>query len=166
MKYICEERDAKIYVRGKCCVDKETGELRENYSDWIVKELYVPTPNVLSDENGQPIWEVLPDDSVIKNPLPLKEQEIENRTRAAAMVEGKELNLKDENGDVRWRILPNEAGKLQIEVDPIDKPHIGEWLLNGILGMPRIEEGQLLICLDGELQGITLIELKKLLEDF
>ncbi len=102
---------------------------------------------------------------IIDEPYPEKPQDIENALREAAAGAGVELNLRDEDGDVRWRIVPNEDGKVQIEVDPIDKPHVGEWLLNGVLGLPRIEDGQLLICRDGELQGITLSELKKLIED-
>ena len=93
------------------------------------------------------------------------EQEAENTLRAEVMATGVELNIKDVNGDVRWRIVPNEDGKLQVEVDPIDQPHVGEWLLNGELGHPKLQDGQLMICLDGELQAISIAELKELMDE-
>lgn len=92
-------------------------------------------------------------------------QEIENAAREQAAGKRKELILRDENGDVRWRILPNEDGKLQVEVDPADAPHVGDWLLNGVLGIPKVEDGEVLICLDGKLQGISILELKELLDE-
>ena len=58
LNYFCENRDGKLWVRGKCCVDRKMGELREDYSGWIVRDLDVPTPNVLCDEEGHLIWEV------------------------------------------------------------------------------------------------------------
>ena len=104
-------------------------------------------------------------EKIIEEPFPLSDQEIENTARAEAMVAGTELNIKDENGDVRWRIIVNESGKLQVEVDPIDQPHIGEWLLNGEMGHPKLQDGQLMICLDGELQAISIAELKELMDE-
>ncbi|MBA7533688.1 hypothetical protein ES705_25931 [subsurface metagenome] len=82
MKFICEERNGKIWVRGKCCVNRETGELREDYSDWIVKELEVPTPNVPCNEDGCLIWEVV-DDEVRKGVSPLTDKEQQAITDAA-----------------------------------------------------------------------------------
>ncbi len=102
------------------------------------------------------------------NPIPTPEptpQEVENQIQEQLASEGKQLIIKDENGDVRWRIVANEIGHLQVEVDPPDQPHIGEWLLNGQLGVPKLQDGELIIKLNGELQAITLFELKQLMED-
>ena len=74
-KYICEERDGKFWVRGKCCVDSD-GNLREDYTGWFVKELDVPTPGVLCDEEGRFIWEVQPDDTVVKGLSSLTAKEL------------------------------------------------------------------------------------------
>lgn len=93
------------------------------------------------------------------------DQEVENMAREQAAGNQRELILKDENGNVRWRILPNEDGKLQVEVDPAAAPHVGDWLLNGILGIPRLENGEVLICLNGNLQGISISDLKELIDE-
>lgn len=144
--------------------DKNTKQL--SFFLWDQKRQFVPPDNLTDIEppipddshavqwNGIDNWEV----------IPLDPQTVENYKRTIAAIEKKELILKDENGDVRWRILTNEDGKLQIEVDPADKPHIGEWLLNGILGIPKLENEELLICLNGDLQPISLNNFRELME--
>ena len=105
--------------------------------------------------NGVDNWEII-------NPT---EQEAENARRDAAVLTGTELSLRDINGDVRWRIIVNDDNKLQVEADPPDQPHVGEWLLNGILDIPKLENGELLIRLDGDLQAVTLERLADLLKE-
>lgn len=114
-----------------------------------------PTELHIVQWNGVDDWEIL-------SPTL---QEVENAARKAARLSGVELNIKDSEGDVRWRIVPNPEGKLQVEVDPIDEPHVGEWLLNGILGIPHLAEGELVICLDGTLKGISVLALKELIDN-
>ena len=78
MKYICEDRDGKVYVRGKCCVDSE-GELREDYMGWIIEDLDIPNSNVLADE-GRLLYRVV-DGKAIREPSDLtpKEQATKDR---------------------------------------------------------------------------------------
>ena len=82
MKFICENRDGKIYVRGKCCLDRtpSTNEFREDYSSWIIEDLDVPNPNVLTDEEGRLLYRVL-DGKAIREPSELtpKEQAAKDR---------------------------------------------------------------------------------------
>ncbi len=79
MKFICEDRDGKAYVRGKCCVDSK-GEFREDYSGWIVKDLDIPNPNILADEYGRLLYRVV-DGKAIREPSELtpKEQAAKDR---------------------------------------------------------------------------------------
>jgi len=145
--------------------DKKTKQL--SFFLWNQKRSFIPPENLTGIEppdpptafhtiewNGIDDWEIVEPDA----------QTVENYIRTIAAIEKKELILKDENGDVRWRIIPNEDGKLQIETDPADCPHIGEWLLNGILGIPRLEDKELIISLDGNLQAISIEELKIMME--
>ncbi len=80
-KYICEYRGDKLYVRGACCVNRETGELKEDYSDWIVRELDVPTPGILADE-GRLIWRVAAKGIVVREPSDLTAKEIAAKEKA------------------------------------------------------------------------------------
>ena len=80
MRFICEERDGKLWVRGKCCIDRKTGELREDYSGWIVKDITVPTPNILCDAEGRLIWEVQ-GEKVVKGVSPLTAKETAAKAR-------------------------------------------------------------------------------------
>ena len=61
MKFICEDRDGKIYVRGKCCLDRtdSPNEFREDYTGWIIENLDIPNPNVLADEEGRLLYRVV-----------------------------------------------------------------------------------------------------------
>ncbi len=74
MKYICEEIDNRIYVRGLCCPDYK----KVDYSDWIIIESDVDCGGNLINENGQPIWEVV-EDKIINNPLPLSDIKIKEK---------------------------------------------------------------------------------------
>ncbi len=74
MKYICEEIDNRIYVRGKCCPEDK----KVDYSNWIVVESNIDCGGVLIDENNQPIWEIV-DGKIINNPLPLSEEQVKER---------------------------------------------------------------------------------------
>ncbi len=60
MKFICEDRDGKVYVRGPCCIDRtdSPNEFRENYSDWIIEDLDISSPGVLADE-GRLLYRVI-----------------------------------------------------------------------------------------------------------
>ena len=82
MKFICEDRDGKVYVRGKCCLDRTTSpnEFREDYTDWIIEDLDIPNPNVLADEEGRLLYRVL-DGKAIREPSDLtpKEQAAKDR---------------------------------------------------------------------------------------
>ena len=79
MKFICEDRDGKVYVRGKCCVDSK-GELRESYTGWIIEDLDIPNPNVLADKDGRLLYRVV-DGKAIREPSELtpKEQAAKDR---------------------------------------------------------------------------------------
>ena len=83
MKFICEDRDGKIYVRGKCCMDRTSSpnEFREDYTGWIIEDLDIPNPNVLADEDGRLLYRVMPDNTVIREPseLTAKEQAAKNK---------------------------------------------------------------------------------------
>ena len=173
-KYSVRLIAAKNYITGWRLIS-ENGVPSEEY------EFTKPLSELLRDENDRFQWTIqdnpdydpevdhidvryIIENDPISPPVPT-EQEVENALRAETMAAGTELNIKDENGDVRWRIIPNEEGKLQIEIDPIDQPHIGEWLLNGEMGHPKLQDGQLMICLDGELQAISIAELKELMDE-
>ena len=82
MKFICEDRDGKVYVRGKCCVDRTDSpdEFREDYTEWIIEDLDIPNPNVLSDEDGRLLYRVI-DGKAIREPSELtpKEQAAKDR---------------------------------------------------------------------------------------
>ncbi len=145
--------------------DKYTKQL--SFFLWDQERQFIPPENLTGIEppipptdchtvewNGIDGWDIIESDP----------QAVENYIRTIAAIERKELILKDENGDVRWRIIANEDGKLQIEVDPADQPHVGEWLLNGILGIPRLEDKELIISLNGDLQAISIEELKIMME--
>ena len=96
MKFICEERNGKIWVRGKCCVNRETGELREDYSDWIVKDIEVPTPKVLCDDEGHLIWEVVKDKVTPGvSPLTAKEQAAKDKPTMAEEIEALKRRLDE-----------------------------------------------------------------------
>ncbi len=96
MKFICEERNGKIWVRGKCCVNRETGELCEDYSDWIVKDIEVPTPGILCNEEGHLIWEVKGDKGVKGiAPLTAKEQAAKDKPSMAEEMEALKGRIKD-----------------------------------------------------------------------
>ena len=96
MKFICEERNGKIWVRGKCCVNRETGELREDYSGWIVKDIDMPTPNVLCDEEGRLIWEVKDGKAIAGvSPLTAKEQAAKDKPSMAEEMEALKGRIKD-----------------------------------------------------------------------
>ncbi len=86
MKYICEDRGGKIYVRGKCCVDSK-GELREDYTGWIIEDLDIPNPNVLADE-GRLLYRVI-DGKAIREPSALtpKEQAAKDRPTLEQAIE-------------------------------------------------------------------------------
>jgi len=90
MKFICEDRDGKIYVRGKCCLDRtsSTREFREDYSGWIIEDLDIPNPNVLSDEDGRLLYEVV-NHKAIKAPseLTAKEQAAKDRKTPEEEIE-------------------------------------------------------------------------------
>ena len=78
MKFICEDRGGKVYVRGKCCVDSK-GEFREDYTGWIIKDLDIPNPNVLADE-GRLLYRVV-NGKAIREPSELtpKEQAVKDK---------------------------------------------------------------------------------------
>ncbi len=103
MKFICEERDGKIYVRGKCCVDSK-GELREPYDGWIIEDLDISNPNVLADKEGRLLYEVV-NHKAIREPSDLTEKEKAIRDKKSPEEEIEILkqrleNLEDGTGDV------------------------------------------------------------------
>ncbi len=76
MKFICEDRDGKVYVRGKCCLDRtdSPNEFREDYSGWIIEDLDIPNPNVLADEDGRLLYQVI-NHKAIREPSELTPKE-------------------------------------------------------------------------------------------
>ena len=90
MKFICEDRDGKVYVRGKCCVDRTTSpnEFREDYSGWIIEDLDISNPGVLADEGGRLLYRVV-DGKAIREPSGLtpKEQAAKDRPTLEQAIE-------------------------------------------------------------------------------
>ncbi len=90
MKFICEDRDGKIYVRGPCCMDRTDGpnEFREDYSSWIIEDLDIPNPGVLADEDGRLLYRVV-DGKAIREPNELtpKEQAAKDRPTLEQAIE-------------------------------------------------------------------------------
>ncbi len=86
MKFICEDRDGKIYVRGKCCVDSK-GEFREDYAGWIIEDLDIPNPSVLADE-GHLLYRVVNHKAVAKmSDLTEKEKAARDRPTLEQAIE-------------------------------------------------------------------------------
>ena len=102
MKFICENRDGKIYIRGKCCLDRTTSpnEFREDYSGWIIEDLDIPNPNILSDEDGRLLYRVT-DGKAIREPSELtpKEQAAKDRPILEQAIE--RLAILEELANVR-----------------------------------------------------------------
>ncbi len=102
MKFICENRDGKIYIRGKCCLDRTTSpnEFREDYSGWIIEDLDIPNPNILSDEDGRLLYRVT-DGKAIREPSELtpKEQAAKDRPTLEQAIE--RLAILEELANVR-----------------------------------------------------------------
>ena len=98
MKFICEDRGGKIYIRGKCCVDNK-GELRENYKGWIIKDLDIPNPNVLADE-GRLLYRVV-NGKAIREPSELtpKEQAAKDKPTLEQAIE--RIAILEELANVR-----------------------------------------------------------------
>ncbi len=69
-------------------MNRETGELCEDYSEWIVKDIDMPTPNILCDMEGHLIWEVVKDKVVagVSN-LTEKEQAAKDKPTMAEEIE-------------------------------------------------------------------------------
>lgn len=99
VKYICEHRGGGLWVRGKCCINRVTGELREDYSGWIVRDITVPTPNILCDEEGHLIWEVK-DNKVVAgvSPLTEKEQAVKDKPTMAEKIEALKARITELEG--------------------------------------------------------------------
>ncbi len=156
-KYTLEEINRKRYIRGWSIINEP--------SDFITIFPNKPDmPNGRQDEFGNYQY-IMIGEEIIYDPIEPDPQKVENRIQENLAKEGKQFILRDDDGDVRWRIKINEEGGLQIERDPIDKPHIGEWLLNGQLGTPKLEEGELYMKVDGKVKGITIQELKRLIDE-
>ena len=87
MKFVCEDRGGKVYVRGKCCVDSK-GEFREDYAGWIIEDLDIPNPSVLADEEGRLLYQVV-DGKAIREPSGLtpKEQAARNKPTLEQAIE-------------------------------------------------------------------------------
>ena len=90
MKFICEDRGGKVYVRGKCCMDRtdSPNEFRENYSSWIIEDLDISNPNVLADEDGRLLYGVV-DGKAIREPSALtpKEQAAKDKPTLEQAIE-------------------------------------------------------------------------------
>ncbi len=87
MKFICENRDGKVCVRGPCCVDSK-GELREDYTGWIIEDLDIPNPNVLADEDGRLLYRVI-DHRAVTEKSELTEKE--KKAKALASITKEDL---------------------------------------------------------------------------
>ncbi len=102
MKFICEDRDGKVYVRGKCCLDRTASpnEFREDYSGWIIEDLDIPNSNVLADEEGRLLYRVV-DGKAIKEPSDLtpKEQAAKDKPTLEQAIE--RIAILEELANVR-----------------------------------------------------------------
>ena len=155
--YVIEEINGKRYIRGWSVTTQAP-----DYLTIFPDEPDMPEGR--QDEYGNYQY-IMDGQDVVYDPQVPDPQKVENKIQEQLAAEGKQFILRDDDGDVRWRIVINEEGKLQIERDPIDKPHIGQWLLNGQLAVPKLQDGELIIKLNGELQAITISDLKQLMDN-
>ena len=97
MKFICEDRDGKVYVRGPCCMDRTSSlnEFREDYTGWIIEDLDIPNPNVLADEEGRLFYRVINHKAVAeKSDLTEKEREAREKKSPEEEIELLKQRLK------------------------------------------------------------------------
>ena len=177
-KYTLEEINGKQYIRGWSVINEPSDFItifpnkpdmpngrQDEYGNYQYRSVSNPDFGKLIDVGVEEPQEDTRQYICVFDPIDPDPQKVENKIQETLAKEGKQFILRDEDGDVRWRIVINEEAKLQIERDPIDKPHIGEWLLNGQLGNPKLEEGELYMKVDGKVKGITIQELKRLIDE-